>query len=380
MRIGIVASNWRPLKGDDKNVYAPGVIITTLADGLVDRGHKVTLFAPNGTKTKAKLISENLNAASEDYYDLWMNDPGTFWHIQLQYELMLVSKAFEMAKSGLFDVLQIHKTNIEIYFSNLVDCPVVVSAHSAYHEGMTQFFSPADEKRLEKYQDTCFYTSPSNFIKDCVKFKNIEVIPHGVDLELFKFDSTGGEELLFTGRIVERKGADVAVDVSLATKKPLKMVGDLRPTKTHREFWKTLKKRIGENEDIEYLGFKTYFQMPAIYAKAKALIYPVILPETFGLVLIEAMACGTPVIAFDKGPVKEIVEDGVTGFVCPSGNNKAMEEAISKIYNMNEKDYLAMRQACRKRVEENYNVNKMIDGYECVFEKAIDAYKKRNCN
>jgi len=380
MKIGIVASNWRPLKGDDKNVFAPGIIITALADGLVDRGHEVTLFAPCGTETKAKLVSENLNAASEDYYDLWMQDPATFWHIQLQYELMLVSKAFEMAKSGEFDILQIHKTNIEIYFSNLVDCPVVVSAHTAYNEGMTHLFTLADEARLNKYRDNCFYTTPSSYIKNLVDLKHIEVIPHGIDLDQFKFDAEGSDDLIFTGRMIERKGADVAVDVATATHKKLKMIGDIRPTDTHQKFWAALKTKIDKNLDIEYLGFKTYFQMPDIYAKAKALVYPVSLPETFGLVLIEAMACGTPIIAYDLGPVREIVEDGVTGFICSPGDTEAMKIAINKIYDMSKEEYSAMRRACRDRVEKFYTTQKMTDGYEKLFEKAIHEYRKNNSN
>jgi glycosyltransferase involved in cell wall biosynthesis len=375
MRIAIVASNWRPLTNDDKNIFAPGTIIVTLADGLVDNGHEVTLFAPVGTKTKAKLISEGLNAASEDYYDLWQEDPASFYHVQLQYELNLISKAFEMAQNNEFDVIQIHKTNIEIYFSNFAKCPVVVSAHSSYNEGMTKHFSAADEARLKKYEKSCFYTAPSEFIKNQVDFKHIKVVNHGLDEQTFKFAPDGGKNMLYTGRLIARKGVDLAIDVALLANKKLDVIGDIRPTQIHQDFWLQLKDKISSNNEIiEYIGCKSYEEMPVYFQNAKLLVYPIRQPETFGLVLIEAMACGTPIVAFNIGPVKEIVQDGVTGFLCEPGDTKKMAELVNKIYNMPEAEYRQMRKNCRAIVEAKFTNEKMVQAYEDYFKYAIEEY------
>ena len=376
MRIAIIASNWRPITADEKNIFAPGIIITTLADGLVEKGHKVTLFAPLGTKTKAKLVSLGLRAASDDHYDLWQKDPASFYHVQLQYELNLISEAFEMAQNNEFDVIQIHKTNIEIYFSNFVKCPVVVSAHNSYSEGMTKTFSVADELRTKKYQKNCFYTAPSKFIKAQVSFKHIEVINHGVDDTIFKFDPKGGENILFAGRLISRKGVDLAVEVALRANQPIDLIGDIRPIQVHQDFWLKVKEKVSaNNKSVKYLGFKSSAQMPEYFQKSKLLIYPVRQPETFGLVLIEAMACGTPVVAFDLGPVKEIVQDGVTGFLCKPGDTKKMAELVNKIYDMPKAEYEKMRKNCRALVEEKFTNKKMVDSYEAFFNQAIKEYK-----
>jgi glycosyltransferase involved in cell wall biosynthesis len=110
----------------------------------------------------------------------------------------------------------------------------------------------------------------------------------------------------------------------------------------------------------------------------KAFLVPIEKDEPFGLVMIEAMACGTPVIAFDRGSVSEIIEDKKTGFICPPDDINCMIEAVKKIYQMPENEYINMRKACRKRVEQNFTIEKMVDSYEKIYQKVIEDWKKKN--
>lgn len=378
MKIAIVASNWWPIPGGVNNIFAPGVIILSLADNLVERGHDVTLFAPKDTQTKAKLISENLNSAYDDYQSEWREDFASYMQIEQQYEMVLLSKAFEMAKENQFDLIHVHKTNLEIYFSQLISCPMLVTSHNSYlNPPMGSIFSQADEIRLKKYKNNCYYAALSNFMKKEADLNFVDVIYHGIDLIKYPFNQEGGKSLLYVGRMVKRKGPDSAIKIADALLKPLKLIGDIRPSKINQAYWQEIEKAINNSANSEYLGFRPHNQMSFFYQQSKILLFPIREPESFGLTLIEAMACGTPVVAFDQGPVKEIVQDGITGFVCPADDIGGMVKAVKKIYEMSDNEYQKMRHNCRKHVEENFTVKKMVDGYEKVYGKVIEDWKKR---
>lgn len=376
MKIAMIASNWRDISSDTNNIYAPGIIILSLVDLLVERGHDVTLFAPKNTKTKAKLISEGLNSSYHDFRSLWDKDQEVYLQIQLQYEMVLLSKAFEMANNGEFDLVHVHKTLLEVYFSKLIPCPMVVTSHLPYLESLGKLSTDADKIRLKKYKNICYYTALSDFVKNQVDLNFVSTIYNGLDLKNYPFDQSGGDHLLFVGRMIERKGPDVAVKLADDLKKKLKLIGDIRPSKINRTYWTALESEIKRTSYCEYLGFINYKKMYQYYQKAKVLLFPIREPESFGMAIIEAMACGTPVIAFDLGPVSEIIENGKTGFICPPNDINAMANAVKKIYAMDEKEYQQMRKNCRSRVENKFTTYHMADGYEKVYHKVIEDYKK----
>lgn len=377
MKIAMIASNWRDIPGDKNNIFAPGIIILSLADALVDRGHEVTLFAPKNTITKAKLISEDLNSSYHDFPALWKDEQEVYLQVQLQYEMVLLSKAFEMANNGEFDLVHVHKTSLEIYFSQLIPCPMVVTSHLSYLESSGKLPTDADKIRLKKYKDTCYYTALSNFVKNQVDLNFIDTVYNGLDLKNYPFDKYGGEDLLFVGRMIERKGPDTAVKIANDLRKKLKLIGDIRPSKVNRAYWEGLESEIKRTSYCEYLGFLNYKTMYPYYQKAKVLLFPIREPESFGMAIIEAMACGTPVVAFDLGPASEIIKDGETGFVCPLNDVEAMAQAVNKIYSMSEEEYQQMRKNCRRHVENKFTVNHMVEGYEKVYEQVIKDWQKR---
>lgn len=376
MRIGLIASNWRPIPGGKDNVYAPGVIIQMLADGLIDRGHQVTLFAPEGTRTKAKLISLGLKSAYEDYQQEWRQDLATFLQIEQAYEMILLSEAFEMAKDGDFDLVHVHKTNIEPFFANFINCPMLITSHHSYLKAKAPIFSMADKMRLAKYKNVCYYTALSEFIKKEIDLNFVDIVPNGLEMEKYPFNETGGKDLVFVGRMISSKGPDLALKIAEKAQKRILMIGDIRVGKTNQEFWQKLTSKITESSFAEYIGFVTNDKIASYYQKAKMIVIPNLEPEAFGLVAVEAMACGTPVVAFDIGPIREIVQDGQTGYIVPANNLDAMVKSIQKIYNMSEGEYLNLRQRCRRHVEKRFTKDIMIDGYIDAYQKVIEDHKR----
>lgn len=377
MKIGIIASNWRPVPGGEKNIFAPGLIIKSIADGLVDLGHDVTLFAPEGTVTRAKLMSEGLKSAFEDYHNEWQNDLATFLQIEQEYEMVLLSKAFEMANDSKFDIIHVHKTNIEPFFANFINCPMVITSHNSYLKAKAPIFSKADTIRLKKYKNNCYYTALSKFIQNEVDLNFVGVVHNGISLGKYPFSKNGGNDLLYVGRMIESKGPDLAIEIAKKTKKDIKLLGDIRAGKQNQIFWEKLKEKIDESKVIDYVGFVSYEKVSKYYQDAKILVVSIREPESFGLTMVESMACGTPVIAFDVGGVREIIKDGDTGYICPSGDVEAMVRAVEKIYQMSEDEYQNMRRVCRKHVEENFSSKKMVSGYEKVYKKVLEDWENR---
>jgi glycosyltransferase involved in cell wall biosynthesis len=185
---------------------------------------------------------------------------------------------------------------------------------------------------------------------------------NGMEIEKFKFKKEQGNYLAFLGRYSSEKGADIAVAVASQSKEKLKMAGTI----WGNGFYDQKIKPYLEKNKVEDLGFLNGKDVSDLLRNAKALLFPIRWEEPFGLVMIEAMACGTPVIAFNKGSIPEIVQHNKTGFVVE--NEKEMLEEIKNINKINRAD-------CREYVEENFTVEKMVEGYEKVYEKIIEKYK-----
>jgi len=184
-------------------------------------------------------------------------------------------------------------------------------------------------------------------------------IYNGIDLGAFPFSGSHDDYLLFIGRLQPEKGLAEAVQIARMTGEKLLIIG---PPVTG-EYWdKKVTPYLGDK--IQYLGFMPREKLFKYYQRAKATLVPIQWEEPFGLILTESMACGTPVIAFEKGSVPEIVIDGKTGFIIKDNNLEAMAGAVKKIGEINRAD-------CRKHVEQNFSIQKMVDGYEKVFLKIV---------
>jgi len=194
--------------------------------------------------------------------------------------------------------------------------------------------------------------------------------------------------MVFTSRLKKIKGVEEAINVALKTKRRLKLSGDIRGSEKEY-FYHTIKPLIDKSQGlVKFLHFVNHSMIPYFFASGKLFIFPIQWEEPFGLVMIEAMATGTPVVAFARGSVPEVIKDGETGFIVnPSDDDirgnfiikktgiEGLCEAVEKIYSMPEDQYRKMRKACREHVEKNFTVEKMVDAYEKVYEEIISQRK-----
>jgi len=372
MKIAVLASNFiriPPRVEDVPTGYsgAPEEVVYRIVEGLVKKGHQVTLFASGDSKTSAQLVSVTEKATSKD------KSIGIGPHES--YEYLLISKCYQMAKKGNFDIIHSNFDKKSAYFAPLVDIPTVSTLHSVLDKA---------ESVLKFCKDAQYYVSISDAQRKPIPDLNyIGTVYHGLDISTYPFDSNGGNKMVFVGRILPEKGADQAIKVSQNLDKQLEVLG--WAAKKNMNYYAEKIKPYVDGKKIFIYGFLSRKNLKQHLIKAKLLIFPIRWEEPFGLVMIEAMACGTPVVAYARGSVPEVIADGVTGFIVNSGESdkrgdwiikktgiEGLSEAVERIYSMSEEDYKKMRFACRKYVEKNFSVEKMIEEYEKIYRKLLN--------
>ncbi len=381
MKIAIISTNYQSLPPEE-GVYAPLAITSQLADGLTRKGHEVTLFAGSDSISDAKLISGNLPSIKKN--KKWrepfkklndMIDDPQFGEkavkyrevLRGNYELLLAAELFKRADS--FDIIQTHSPARIVQMSSFTDTPVAVTFHNPFDYPMKTGATKVIYEELSKRNKNIYFLSLSDSQKELApNLPFVSTVYNGIDTTEFTPSPKKKDYLLFVGRIIPRKGAHIAIRVAKKTDKKLKMVG---PTYKGREkYWKeNIKPHL--NEKITYEGFLPQEELIPLYQKAKALLMPITGDESFGLVMIEAMACGTPVIGFNKSSVPEIIVSGKSGFVVE--DEEEMVGAVKKIESIDPKN-------CRKVVEDKFTVSKMVERYEQAYQKIIKLHKNKNRN
>ena len=335
MRVAMLSSiSWRtPPRG-----YGPWELVTSLlTEALVARGVDVTLFATADSATAGTLAAVVPRGYSED---------GTLdakvWEIQH------IAHAFERA--GEFDVIHNQADFVPLAFSRLVDTPVVTTIHGFSSDRILPVY--------RRYDDRVAYVS----ISDADRHPDLTyeaTIHHGIALDDFPFDAQGGPDLLFFGRIHPDKGAGEAVRAARATGHALDIAGLVQDWDYHeREVAPSLDDRC------RYLGVVAAADRARTLGSAKALLHLIGFDEPFGLSVVEALACGTPVIAYARGSMPELIEDGVTGFLV-----RNLDEAIAAIGRVGGID----RAACRRAAERRFSVDRMADEYLALYRRLCAA-------
>jgi glycosyltransferase involved in cell wall biosynthesis len=345
-----------------------------LVEGLINLNHDLSLFATSDSKTRAKLISvcdsKDTNGVVEG---------GT--ETRIPYHLLQSSKI--AIESGGFDI--VHNSYFESFFltpfSPWYKCPIVTTVHNDFWQ-----FSNI-KKVLEKTQreeDVLVFVSKK--ARDLAgNPKNSQVIYNGINTSKYKFKAKNEKDNLFwLSRIGWKKGAKESIQVALETGKELILNGNYYFPASEKYFEENVRPFLSPN--IRHFSVLSPDEKISHYQNAKAFLFPIQWEEPFGLVMIEAMACGTPVVAFSRGSVPEILRDGLTGFIVnPSDDDirgdfiikktgiEGLCEAIERIYAMPEEEYLQMRQNCRKHIEDNFTIEKMVKGYEEVYKKVFEA-------
>lgn len=353
-----------------KDIYAPLWLTHYITEELVKRGHNVTLFASSDSKTKAKLISNNLTSlrASKEtkkfYKQVTEIESRQFYRklverkgIVENYEYLLISKLYQTALAKKFDIIYVSLIGLRpLPFAALCQTPTVFTLHNPLGSFNKFFFS----EYKKRYPQIHFVGISKSQIKSAPKLFTT-IVHNGINLKIFPFEPKPKDYLFTAGRIAPEKGIYEAIQVAKKAKEKLVIVG----RHTEDAYWhKKIKPYLGGN--IKYKGFLPYTEVSSVYKNAKAFVFPLKWEEPFGLMMIEAMACGTPAVAFDRGPVREIIKDKKTGFIVK--NISQMVKAIKKID-------LIDRRECRKHVEKNFTIEKMVDGYEEVFYKVLSQKK-----
>lgn len=349
-----------------KNYGGTEFVIHALTEELVKRGHDVTLFASADSQTSAKLVSSfnqpltPKNTASLfsplAYKLFWMHSLPALMHVQ---------SVFEHAKD--FDIIHDHTHYLGIFFSRFIKTPMV----STYH-GSLQWASrsPIEKMILKKYKKHSWVAISENQKKmSSIDLNFASVIHHGIDPDNFSFNEKSKDYLVWLGRITKQKGIIEAITASKQTNKKLIIAGIINPR--DQDFFETEVKPHIDGKQIEYIGSVDFEKKVELLKNAKALLYPITWEEPFGLVMIEAMACGTPVVAYNHGAVPEIVDNNTTGYVINVENNlQGLEElckAVNKLYMLPLSEYTQMRKNSRLRVENHFTIKNMTDKYEDVY-------------
>jgi len=356
MRIAQVVSLQESVPPKGKNGLE--FVVHYLTEELVRRGHQVTLFATKDSVTSARLI---------DVLPFPAARRGLFGWGGMDYSLTAMAKAAEMADE--FDVIHTHLGSPAFYFADLIKTPIVETVHSPMRKVHRK--NLLNKKLSNKYcQDTIrrykkaqhIFVSKNQMNSVALKI-NSEVIHNGISLNDFKFQEKPGDYFVYLGYITHNKGAHIAAQAARWAKVNLKMAGSYKGCENY--FEEKVKPYLQRNK-IEYVGVASPAKRNKLLGGAKAILVPVQWEEPFGLIMIEAMACGTPVIGLNKAAVPEIVVDGKTGFVVE--DMRKMVSVMKRIDQINRID-------CRKHVEKNFSVKKMVDEYERVYEKIFKSKK-----
>jgi glycosyltransferase involved in cell wall biosynthesis len=328
-QVAPVAMPVRPGQGDSIEQ-----LVSLLTEELVRRGHDVTLFAVGDSETTAELrwIYPRGYREREEIWD---------WRVP---ETLNAASAFEQAST--FEVLHSHTYHFALPFTRFVSTPVV----HTYHVQL----GPEVLEGFRRYPETQLVAISEFQRSELQGFDEVPVIHNGIDAGAFPFRAEGGDYLAFLGRMIPSKGAAEAVRIARELDFPLIMAGPSTEWFDHEV------RPAVDDGSIRYLGPVEPAGRNELLAGAAALLYPITYPEPFGLVMVEAMACGTPVAAFGVGAVPEVVEQGVGGcWVPPNGN---LADAVRSAVQLD-------RRGVREAAVERFDYRRMVDAYERLYRR-----------
>ena len=311
-------------------------VVGLLTEGLVERGLDVTLFATADSLTRARLHA----VARTGYEENRELDPKV-------WEALHISEVFERAAD--FDIIHNHFDFLPLTYSGLVRTPVVTTIHG--------FSSPRILPVYRKYNGRAFYVAISEADRH-PELDYIATVHHGIDIERFSFREEPDDYLLFFSRIHPDKGAREAIEIARRTGHPLIIAGIIQDEAYFRE---QVERQL-DGERIRYIGSIGPERRDTLLGGALALLHPIAFEEPFGLSVVEAMACGTPVIAFRRGSMPELVGHGETGFLV-----ETVEDAVDAVRQIRSID----RRGCRRWVEQGFTSARMVDDYVRVYEQVL---------
>ena len=322
-------------------------VVSYLTEELVRQGHQVTLFASGDSVTQAHLVAACPRALRLDEQCV----------DQLAHGMVLLEHVFRQAPT--FDLLHFHIDYLHFPLSVRQRVPHVTTLHGRL-----------DIPDLVPVYQT-FPNMPVISISDAqrIPLPGLQwqgTVYHGLPEDLYTFHDTPGSYLAFLGRISPEKGIEQAIAIARQAGMPLKIVAKI--DQVDRAYFQSVVQPLLDDPLVEYLGEMGERDKNAFLGQAYALLFPIDWPEPFGLVMIEALACGTPVIAYGRGSVPEVLEDGVTGWIV-AGRDDAIQ-AIAQVSTLS-------RRRCRQTFEARFSATRMTQDYLQIYQQLLEPRTKR---
>lgn len=317
-------------------------VVWALTEELVKRGHEVTLFASGDSITKAKLESVYPRGLREAHLrDVYGTNHWTLLNFGLTYELQ-----------DDFDIIHDHLGPISLPTANIASTPVVMTMHGAFNAENRKLFEILRNPHIVTISQSQLYPIPN--------IHHIGTVYNGLPMEDYPFSDDTDGYLLCVGRMSMEKGIHFAIEVAQQLDKKLIIAAKLENI-DRPYFREYVEPRLSDR--IQWIGEVTEEERNRLMSRALCLLHPVTWREPFGLVIIEAMACGCPVVGFNRGSIPELIKTGETGYVVED-----IEGMIDAVLNIETID----RAACRERVLANFTAGRMADGYEAIYKRVLN--------
>jgi glycosyltransferase involved in cell wall biosynthesis len=315
-------------------------IVSYLTEELVRLGHEVTLFASGGSKTSAQLVA----SAPQPLRLAQVRDPSPYNVLQLEHVRQRIED---------FDILHFHTDHTHFPMVRDLAAPAVTTMHGRLDfPELPPLFREFEEAPLVSISAHQRRPLAANFVA---------TVPHGLPRDLYALtQEPKGDYLAFLGRICSDKGPVAAIEIARRSGMKLKIAAKV--DRADEEYFKTVVQPLLKEPDVEFIGEIGEDQKGAFLGGAKALLFPIEWPEPFGLVMIEAMACGTPVIAYRWGSVPEIIDHGTSGFIVDS-----LEEAVTAVAAVDGLD----RALVRRCFDARFTSESMARNYLRLYERLV---------
>jgi glycosyltransferase involved in cell wall biosynthesis len=345
MKIAIVAPPW--FRVPPEKYGGIEIIVSLLADGLTDKGHDVTLFTVASSITKAgvfKVFEKEMKSCLD-------GPPSSFLNTALTHSL---ASYIEISK-GEYDIIHDHTWKEGLCSAAFVDIPVVHTLHGPFNEENKRFYS------LFKGYSGIHFVTISDYQQSCLPGLNYAAtVYNGINISGYPYCEDKEDFFFYIGRFNREKSPHLACKVAERLGEKLVLAGKVNEKEERNYFDQYVKPHLGDK--IKFIGEVEDEEKINLFSHGKGYLYPIQWDEPFGITMVEAMACGTPVVTFKRGSTPEVVAHGATGFVV-----ETMDEFIDAIKHVGEID----PRKCRGRVEGMFTTRAMVDNYERVYMRVL---------
>jgi glycosyltransferase involved in cell wall biosynthesis len=316
------------------------LFVAHLAEGLGRMGHDVVVYANGESTVTAELrwyYRKTMWPPTGDFSETLKEVTHTAWAIRDASETC--------------DIIHLNNT-FGLPYSRFVDVPFVCTMHHSHEQTFSEFYCQYPEVRYITISEHCRRREPMAYVR---------TIHHGINISQYQFSEKKQPYLSFLGRIVPVKGAHSAIAIAKKTGIPLKIAGEVQPM--FRDYFEREILPQIDGRFIEYIGEADFKTKNELLSNSLALLFPIEWDEPFGLIMIEAMACGTPVLALPPGSVPEVVQDGVSGYICSSVSQ--MGDRVADLSKLKPS-------AIRHYAQERFSVEKMASAYAALYSEIAD--------